>query len=56
MVAGSSDNGITWPAMITLEEDEGEFSYPAIVATQDGIYLTYTWNRTRIAFCELSLD
>ncbi|NLV90820.1 MAG: exo-alpha-sialidase [Firmicutes bacterium] len=56
VVAGSSDNGITWPAMITLEEDEGEFSYPAIVATQDGIYLTYTWNRTRIAFCELSLD
>ena len=46
----SVDNGRTWPRRLDLETDPGEFSYPAIIATPDGLAATYTWNRRRIAF------
>lgn len=48
----SSDNGHTWPARLDLETAPGEYSYPAIVATgPQAVAVTYTWRRTRIAFC-----
>lgn len=51
----SSDNGLTWVEEVVLEEEEeGEFSYPAIIARDDHIYLTYTWNRVNIAYREFS--
>jgi predicted neuraminidase len=38
-----------WQPAITLEEQPGEFSYPAIIQTADGlVHVTYTWNRHRI--------
>ena len=46
----SFDNGETWPRRLDLETDPGEFSYPAIITTEDGLAVTYTWNRRRIAF------
>ena len=36
-------------AKIPLEDEPGEYSYPAIVQASDGlIHVTYTWRRERI--------
>lgn len=47
-LAGSADSGQTWTRLLDLETDEGEFSYPAIIAAADQVHVTYTWNRTNI--------
>jgi predicted neuraminidase len=47
-VAVSSD-GKKWQGALVLEEERGEFSYPAVIQSQDRlIHITYTWNRKRI--------
>jgi len=51
----STDNGLTFEKALDLETDEGEYSYPAIIAEGDRLYITYTHKRQRIAFCEISL-
>jgi len=44
-VAISSD-GVHWKAALVLENQPGEYSYPAIVQTSDGlVHTTYTWKR-----------
>ena len=36
-------------ASVALENQPGEYSYPAVVRTQDGnVHVTYTWRRERI--------
>jgi predicted neuraminidase len=48
-VARSTDNGRTWGPLATLEDQAGEFSYPAIIQARDGrLHVTYTWNRRHI--------
>jgi predicted neuraminidase len=48
-LALSTDDGRTWAMVHTLEDQPGEYSYPAIIQTQDGrLHLTYTWKRERI--------
>ena len=53
-IAVSHDNGITWPEKIILEDgnDQGEYSYPAIITYDNKIALTYTWKRQCIVFWE----
>lgn len=51
----SSDNGLTWKEEMTLEDGAGEYSYPAIVAQGETVYLTYTWKREAIAFWKVKL-
>ena len=44
-----SKNSRTWLAALTLESQPGEYSYPAVIQTSDGlVHITYTWNRSRI--------
>jgi predicted neuraminidase len=58
-IAISSDNGQTWKTIAHLEDDpdpDSEYSYPAIVATKQGIAVTYTWNRERIRCWQIPLS
>ncbi len=50
-----SDDGEAWSAVAILEDQPGEYSYPAIIQSADGIvHVTYTWNRRRIRHVTLS--
>ncbi|HSZ57762.1 MAG TPA: sialidase family protein [Tepidisphaeraceae bacterium] len=47
-IAVSAD-GKTWRNVLVLEDQPGEYSYPAIIQTSDGlVHATYTWKRQRI--------
>ncbi|MEO0445020.1 MAG: exo-alpha-sialidase, partial [Verrucomicrobiota bacterium] len=44
-----SEDGKKWKPILTLEEEKGEFSYPAVIQSGDGlIQITYTWKRESI--------
>ncbi|MEP3480715.1 MAG: exo-alpha-sialidase [Fuerstiella sp.] len=45
-----SDDGISWTTVADLEKEKsGEFSYPAIIQTEDGfVQITYTWKREKV--------
>jgi predicted neuraminidase len=50
-----SEDGQTWARILTLEDEPGEFSYPAVIQTAQGtVEIVYTWNRRRIR--HVSLD
>lgn len=54
-IAVSNDDGATWKIAVTLEQDPGEFSYPAIIQAADAtVHVTYTWNRRRITHLTLT--
>ena len=45
-----SENGLDWNKVAVIEQEEkAEFSYPAIIQTEDGkVHMSYTWKRQRI--------
>lgn len=44
-----SADGKQWKSVLTLESEPGEYSYPAVIQTGDGlVHVTYTWKRQRI--------
>ncbi len=44
-----SDDGVQWQAALVLEDSADEYSYPAVIQTDDGlVHITYTWRRERI--------
>jgi predicted neuraminidase len=44
-----SRDGMTWEAALVLEREAGEYSYPAVIQTSEGlVHITYTWRRQRI--------
>ncbi len=44
-----SQDGLTWEAALVLEREAGEYSYPAVIQTSDGlVHVSYTWRRERI--------
>ncbi|HET7219980.1 MAG TPA: sialidase family protein [Vicinamibacterales bacterium] len=44
-----SRDGVAWEGALVLEQEPGEYSYPAVIQAADGIvHVTYTWKRERI--------
>lgn len=44
-----SKDGAEWQAALVFESTPGEYSYPAIIQTADGmVHATYTWKRQRV--------
>jgi predicted neuraminidase len=44
-----SRDGRVWEHALVLESEPGEYSYPAVIQTSDGlVHVTYTWQRRRI--------
>ena len=44
-----SRDGKKWQAALVLEDQKGEYSYPAVIQTSEGlVHITYTWRRERI--------
>jgi predicted neuraminidase len=49
LVVGLSADGRVWKTLVTLEQEPGEYSYPAIIQARDGkVHIVYTWKRKRI--------
>jgi predicted neuraminidase len=50
-----STNGTNWTHALTLENEPGEYSYPAMIRTSDDrVHVTYTWKRERIKHVVIS--
>jgi len=44
-----SNDGKTWQAALVLEDQSGEYSYPAVIQTSDGlVHTTYTYQRKKV--------
>ena len=44
-----SVEGKSWQAALVFEAEKGEYSYPTVIQTSDGLlHFTYTWKRQRI--------
>lgn len=54
-LALSTDNGLSWGERLDLETIPGEYSYPAIIAAGDTLYMTYTYQRKTVEFVALEL-
>jgi len=49
-----SNDGEHFKMFLTLEDEPGEFSYPAMIVANNGdLCMTYTWNRKSIRFVRL---
>ena len=57
-IMASDDNGNTWEEIYVLEkynDEDDEFSYPAIEAIENTAFITYTWQREKIAFWKIEV-
>lgn len=49
-----SNDGVAWTPVLTLEDELGEFSYPSVLQSGDGlVHIVYTWKRERIRYVVL---
>ena len=56
-LAVSTDQGENWQNVLTLEDEPGEYSYPAIIQSRDGLlHATYTYRRERIKHVAVELS
>lgn len=55
LVIGLSTDGRAWRQVHVLEDQPGEYSYPAIIQAKDGtVHITYTWKRQLVM--QVALD
>ena len=52
----SKDNGNHFREALCLENEEGEYSYPAVICDANTLYISYTWKREAIVCCEIELE
>ena len=46
-----SDDGQSWKPAITLEKQMGEYSYPSVIQSSDGlVHITYTYDRKSVKY------
>jgi predicted neuraminidase len=44
-----SEDGKVWKAAVVLEDEQGEYSYPAVIQAADGrVHVTYTYKRRKV--------
>lgn len=56
-LALAADDTFDWRPALTLESDPGEYSYPAILQTSNGLlHMAYTWKRQRIKHVVVDLQ
>jgi predicted neuraminidase len=56
-IARSTDDGKTWSEPLILETNPGEYSYPSVFQSSDGmIHVIYTWRRYAIKHVEFNED
>lgn len=50
-----SEDGITWKAAAILEDSPiGEYSYPSVIQSKDGmVHIVYTWRREKVKYVQL---
>ena len=49
-----SNDGIKWSPVITLERQEGEYSYPAVIQGSRGlVHITYTYQRKSVKYVQI---
>ena len=54
-VVRSTDDGATWDSPVSLEANPGQYAYPCLIQTADGlIHASYTYNRWTIKHVEFS--
>lgn len=57
VVSVSDDNGKTFTEWKVLENQRGNYCYPAVICNDKReIMITYTWNRERIVFCKITYE
>lgn len=51
-----SKDGMKWKDVLVLENEPGEYSYPAVIQSNDNVvHITYTWNRKKIKWVSVRL-
>jgi len=52
-----SQDGKNWKALCELENEKGEYSYPAVIQSENGkVHITYTWKREKIKYVKLDVS
>lgn len=54
-VAFSDLEGKNWTGQCNIESGSQTYSYPTLVAHEERVYMTYTYRRNEIRFCEIDL-